>query len=643
MGIDFDHLPPERRFRAFGVDYAHLRTTDGGDLYVTRAGWSCVGHLLPENWYTGKWYARRGERLPGSTGTVYRVTTRPRDGQGMEVVVKFSRVGQEVPLVVASSFPEHVKPEDLAEARFNSPMEEFGLLMEIRRGVFGPPELRLLAQRPLAIYTPPEHYDLWRLGRDKSSFTAHQRLLAEDQEQFDQAIELDIRRQYVLLFNWIKGLNAEEAMVAGLLDENELRELTLRVIEELRAKGFRVLDNKPKHFVLRQKHGIGELLRRDGKLVYSLIDFELLERVPEYHRQFKAAQRARYFRIQSRKEEASETLPPHLHRVNILGVEYIYGTTANGGKLWVVGDRPELFDYFLPDRWRRTPRMKLALTNEVYRTRTRDNIHVVYRRTRVGERPYADPFYEQGKRIREQGYNSPFEEVALIMRLRERGMDTIHPRAIYRTGHRSARAPYLQDDRRHLTHAHLLTPDREPEPVLSPAHDFYTIWGYFRGMDPEKVYRPAGHWGFIDVEKALDDGVITEAEQRAVLERIRANLERRGLYDESVDASQFLLVFDGDTSLRRRADGAHEVIWAMDALTAFEHGVTDETTYRAIIERARARLDELGFELVNMGGNHLLLTITVEGELWLDGNGEPMMSLCNFELLRLRREPPVSI
>ena len=54
--------------------------------------------------------------------------------------------------------------------------------------------------------------------------------------------------------------------------------------------------------------------------------------------------------------------PEHLHAMRIFGVDYVYGDTAStGGKLWVVGHDPLLFDYFLPERWRRTP-AKACLT-----------------------------------------------------------------------------------------------------------------------------------------------------------------------------------------------------------------------------------------------------------------------------------------
>jgi len=45
---------------------------------------------------------------------------------------------------------------------------------------------------------------------------------------------------------------------------------------------------------------------------------------------------------------------------------------STGGLLWVVGHDPELFNYFLPERWRRTPRWCLSEKRGVFHTRTKD-------------------------------------------------------------------------------------------------------------------------------------------------------------------------------------------------------------------------------------------------------------------------------
>ncbi len=61
-------------------------------------------------------------------------------------------------------------------------------------------------------------------------------------------------------------------------------------------------------------------------------------------------------------------MPAHLRATSVLGVDYIFGhAESTGGLLWVVGRDPDLFNYFLPERWRRTPKKKLSSRNEIFR------------------------------------------------------------------------------------------------------------------------------------------------------------------------------------------------------------------------------------------------------------------------------------
>jgi hypothetical protein len=281
--LPFAQLPAECRARVFGVDYARLTFPDGGQLFVTRHGWPCLAALLPENWYSGKRYRKQGRRLPGATSAVYKVVSGGAGVRCQEMVIKFCRFAQDVPLSVRSTFAPGTRGEVIDAAKFNSPFEEFGLLMDLRRGRFGPPGLRILTKRPLAIYCPPEHFSQWQLGRSPARFSNYQHILELDQQHEGGGahVQLDDSRLYILLFGWVEGQSAEELFEQGLLTDGELRALTHRVTDELREKGFRVLDNKPKHFILRRRKD-GALLRRHGKLVYLLVDFELLKRTEEY-------------------------------------------------------------------------------------------------------------------------------------------------------------------------------------------------------------------------------------------------------------------------------------------------------------------------------------------------------------------------
>ncbi|MGD0946045.1 MAG: hypothetical protein ABSA52_01335 [Candidatus Binatia bacterium] len=639
--IPFDRLPRDMILRAFGVDYAHVHLPEGGDLYVTRNGWPFLEQLLPANWYSDKWYARQGDKLPGS-GHVYHVCTRPVGGKSIEVVVKFSRVAREVPLEVATTFPDDVPPEVIANARFNSPMEEFGLVMELRRAAEGPGHAQLLTQRPLAIYAPAQEFELWELGRDDSRFRAHWHLLAQDQENRPKAIELDIKRIYVMLYSWTKGQDAEEVLRAGDISEQECRDLTVLAIQDLRNKGFRVLDNKPKHFILRKRRSDGQILRRNGgRIVYGLVDFELLQRTPAYQTRFKAAQRQRYWELQTRRPQASSStpLPSQLKNTTIFGVDYLFGTTADDGKLWVVGHVPELFDYFLPDRWRRTPRAKLSLATEVYHTRTRDGIHLVYRRSRVDIPPRVDPLLAGSAAIREHGYNSPFEEVAIAEQLRPAGVSTIYPRAIYRTGHRSSRIAHRRDLRRFITHAHLMTPENASEPILNPDYDYYTIWGYFRGIDAQMVYSQ-GTGGVTELEQVYDDGLLAKQQYDDVVGLVQRRLQAVGFNVDEMEPYEFAVRVDADGRLHRGDEGEVDVSLSIDAQTAYEYELITEETYRELIKGLEAQFQAAGWENLNLLGHHLLLSMNPDGKLKADESGQPVAVVCNFELIRATRHVP---
>lgn len=286
--ISFDEMPERMRVRAFGVQYARMADSKGGLLYVTRHGWPWHTHLHPDVWYANGRYHKEGQRLTGGTGTVYRLMLTEPDEPRVELVVKISRFAEFVPLFMPSTLPTNL-PDDLAaQATFNSPFEEFGLIEEMRRGHYGPPGLRILSKRPLAIYCGPARHKLWQLGRTERRFHEYDQAMRADQADVEEAeqVNLDIERQYIMLFGWVRGENAEDLQIAGELSDEEVEHLTERVNNELARKGFRILDNKPKHFILRRRAD-GSLARRNGELVYVQVDFELLQRTDAY-RAFRA-------------------------------------------------------------------------------------------------------------------------------------------------------------------------------------------------------------------------------------------------------------------------------------------------------------------------------------------------------------------
>ena len=274
----FQILPTERRGRVFGVDYAVCPQPDGGELYISRPAWHWSDYLQPDRWWDHKNLRVRGERLGGSTGTVYRARSAPDGLPPRDLVVKFSRLAQDVPLFIPDEFLDSLPDGAVADARFLSPFAEFGLLHQLRSNILNHGPHRLRTKLPLAVYSPPEKYPLWQTGRHMDIFRTHQETMAEDQfENGLTRITLDPVRDYIEIFAWIDGIDAEEASRLGLLDEELLVLLTRSSNHALSRLGYRVLDNKPRHLIVRPRSD-GALLQRNGRIVYTMIDFELLQR-----------------------------------------------------------------------------------------------------------------------------------------------------------------------------------------------------------------------------------------------------------------------------------------------------------------------------------------------------------------------------
>jgi len=540
-----------------GVDYYRLKTDDGGDLYLTRFGLPFWKSLLPKNWYAREWFEANRKRLDG-TSMVYKLPTRPVNDRALNLVVKWSRVGEVVPL-------DTLTVNKFIHAEFNSPFEEFSLLMELRRGEAGPAGIRIRTQRPLAIYVPSNRLQLWQTGRSEDKIRA--------KVTRHPGVEIDILRQYVVLFGWIKGLDAvqtaEKFGFEGRAQAEFLARVTSLVTHELWQKGYRVVDMKPAHIILRPQPDRFLLRDHNDQFAYALVDYELLERTPEHEQAVRGVNRQLYLKHMARRFETDtvKPMPAHLRATNVLGVDYIFGRAeSTGGLLWVAGKDPDLFNYFLPERWRRTPKKKLSARNQIFYTCTKDNIHLVWKVSRMGDSPWLkNPEVHKGK-ARTYGFNSPFEEFAFALEMSRKGMWTVYPRAIYMTGHRRRHARQVSDERRYAALGEFQTPDGEP--VARKEYDYITIWGFWNG--PDELL-------------AAQDGKFYQA----------CNVKR-----------------------------------------AFTNKLISEQMLTELNQMVAHRLEQCGFEDLNPKPDHLLISFDSEQKLVLDTMGKPDLRLCNFELLR---------
>ena len=546
-------VPPHREIPGsaislLGVDYVHLKTSDGGDLYVTQLGLPFWQNLLPENWYAQEWFETKRERLEG-TSTVYKVPTRRVNGVTLHLVVKWSRVGEVVPF-------DTFTVNKFIHAEFNSPFEEFSLLMELRKGEAGPEGIHIRTQKPMAIYMPSERLQLWQTGRSEDKIRV--------KVVRHPGVEIDILRQYVVLYGWVKGWDAVEAAAHYQLQERERAEFLARVTclatHELWQKGYRVADMKPAHIILRADRNQALLRDRNGQLVYALVDYELLERTPEHEQAVRSANRQTYLKHMARRFEVdtAKPLPAHLQAANVLGVDYIFGRAeSTGGLLWVVGKDPDLFNYFLPERWRRTPKKKLSSHNQVFRTSTKDNINLVWRVSRMGELPWsASP---EGKKnvAHEHGFNSPFEEFAFALALSRQGVKTIYPRAIYMTGSSRETDQPVADERRFLTLANLLTPDGEV--ILQKGRNYITIWGFWNGPDELLAAQDTHHYTAMNAKYACANKLISEEVMLELMQSKAAKLVQCGLEDLNLKPDHLLISFDSQKKLLLDATDKPEV------------------------------------------------------------------------------------
>jgi hypothetical protein len=553
-----------------GVVYLHSKTEDGGDLYLTRHAESHQEHLSINNWYEETWFNQNKVRLLG-TSSVYRVPTRPVSGTTLDLVVKNCRVGEDVPINTHTL-------EEFVSAEFNSPWEEFALVMEMGDKQMGQRVNWIRVQRPLAIYVPPQRMQLWQSGRSRAKIN---RIRARH-----PGIDIDILKQYKLVYEWIRGKNLTEIFEHLKIEipdiVHHLKTMQKKAFDDLSKKGYHMADMKPEHVILDEEdyerieqEGRGKSGPTAQKQVdmiyhllnvgkYSIIDYELLFRTPEHEDRVKASRRHSYLDDMRNRMEPTP-LPPHLARTEILGVPYIFGhAESTGGRMWVVGRNARLFDYFLPERWRKTPSLSMSEDNEVYYTVTKDNIHLVWETSRVGEIP-TDKKYsaEEIEKIRHYGVNSPFEEFSISQDLNEQGIHAVYTRAIYMTG--SLKIEVSTDPRKFQSHKEIV--DSDGDPVLAAGHNYITIRGYYNGPD-EWVSKHEG-----------------------------------------------------------------ELLTPVDLLKAVRRKVISETECKNFLERVIERLRKAGYDGSLLKANDLLLAVNKKGEIIKDESGEPDVIICNFEVL----------
>jgi hypothetical protein len=554
-------VPKKSLVNVLRVVYAHIKTDDGGDLYLTRFAEPYHEHFELQNWYEKDWFDGNKIRLLG-TSSVFRVPTKQVNGTSLDLVVKNCRVGEDVPIDTHTL-------QEFCDAEFNSPWEEFSLVMEMRESAYGPRDMRVKTQRPLAIYVPPEKMQPWQSGRSRSKIN---RIQAKH-----PGVDLDILKQYKMIYEWIQGKNLLEVFEHIDINNDELvghlKKINYKVLADLGRKGYLVADMKPEHIIISEddtvrveetgspESGIDAAAKQVELLYelinegrYSVIDYELLLRTADHENEVKQSRRHSY--LDDQRERFKPTaLPAYLSRMEVFGVPYVYGhAESTGGRLLVVGRNARLFDYFLPERWRKTPSLKLSESKEIFYTITKDNIHLVWKTSRVGEMPEGEN-EQYDSRIRKYGINSPFEEFAIANALNELGIPTVYARAIYMTG--TPKVEPSADFRKYDSHRNMLDP--EGNPILQENHNYITIRGYYNGSDRSVA---EGHPLFVplDLAKAVYQGLIDEAMCRELLDRVKEKVMNAGYDGALLKSNDLLVAIDSKGKIMNNRNGEPEVI-----------------------------------------------------------------------------------
>ena len=550
-----------------GVVYTHLKSHDGGDLYLTPYAEKHHRIFDTRNWFERRWFDKHKVKLKG-TSSVYRVPTKKVDGRSFNLVVKYCRVGEDVPLDTHTL-------QEFCDAEFNSPWEEFSLVMEMEEGRFGSKDIKINTQHPIGIYVPPEMMQIWQSGRSRAKIN---RIRAKH-----PGIDLDILKQYLLMYQWIEGYNLTEMFDHINVDIDErahhLKKLDSKAVSDLNRKGYLVADTKPEHIIIgeddsREIREMGNPEREEAakeKLSYiynimsqrrySVVDYELLLRTPEHEAEVKESKRHSYLDDQ-RDRFIPIPLPSHLSRMEVFNVPYIYGhAESTGGHLWVVGNNARLFDYFLPERWRKTPSIRLSESKEVFYTVTKDNIHLVWETSSVGEVP-IEYGGESRRMVIEFGINSPFEEFAISYTLNHLGIPCAYARAIYMTGTKKIESS--DDTSRYESHKEILDP--EGSPILREEHNYITIRGYYNGPDNWVAEQEGPLYVPVDLHNAVEKSIIDESVCQTLLNNVKYNLKNVGYDGSLLKPDDLLLSLDSNNEIIKDNSGRPLVV-----ICNFEH------------------------------------------------------------------------
>jgi hypothetical protein len=196
--------------------------------------------------------------------------------------------------------------------------------------------------------------------------------------------------------------------------------------------------------------------------------------------------------------------------------------------------------------------VRLSDSNDVHYTLTKDQVHLVWKVSRVGEHATAAAGDRVGAARR--GFNSPFEECAIARELAEAGIPTTSIRAIYRTGTRKLEPS--PDHSRYDSHRGLHCPDGSA--VLRDSSNYILISGYFNGPDDWVAQHDGALLRPLDLRRAVEEGRIPAADAQFAVRSMRARLGRAGFDGGLLEERDLLIAIEPDGRVQHDASGVIE-------------------------------------------------------------------------------------
>ncbi len=502
------------------LPYLHLKTAVGDDLYVTDSGMPFWRELLPRNFARDReWFNAVKVPLPGSS-TIFRIPL--KDGAG-KVVFKWNRMGID-PMIPGSQTP------------FNSPFEEFTLISELQSRING----RFSVQQPLAIYVPSERHTLEALQRRRSLMDFLSRTQPDE--------HIDMHRDYAVIYRWIEGNDLYEHVQAGRLSIEEAERKSKAVARMMDDAGYAVTDHKMSHLI--SNIPADKAAFED----FTVIDFELLHRTAKHEYTIRKLRRQRYFELRLQESRAGSTAKPQPKVTTVFGLPYLEAEAgSSGGRLWVAGTTEELIDYFIPEKWQTTPRQRLSRSGGTYLTTTKDNIKLVVKESRVGDRPVYDPLLEKGDDAVCFGYNSPFEEAAVSAAMEKAGLPATRLLAIYLMNQVYSVADYRKDMSRYDSHSTFSGTDGEP--VLREDRQYLTLWQYWQGSSMDMLMYPRGLYEPVNLLMAYHRGIIDRKAYESILRFTEFKLSTKGFHDLAGKSTHIITLLNREGVLTRDETG----------------------------------------------------------------------------------------